>query len=109
MNLRERAWRDQMARMVQRLDQVIDGDMEDALRLQIIVLRDRIAGALGADEGFSTTPELRERARRDYEAATAIVGESGHLELPEGGSVQNVKVRKMAGFRSARPRHGDRA
>lgn len=109
MNLRERAWRDQMARMVGRLDTVIDGKLDDALRLQIIVLRDRIAGALGADGGFSTTAELRERARRDYEAASAIVGESAPLELPEGSSPRGVKVRQMAGFRPARPRHGDRA
>ncbi len=98
-----------MARMVARLDEVIEGDQDDALRLQIIVLRDRIAGALGADGGFSTTAELRERARRDYEAASAIVGETDALDLPEGSAPRGVKVRQMAGFRPARPRHGDRA
>ena len=109
MNLRERAWRSQMAQMVERLDVIIASEIEDARRLQIIVLRDRIAGALGADGGFSTTAQLRERARRDYETATAIVGTADRLELPEGSSPRDVTVRRMAGFRAARPRHGDRA
>ncbi|MDF1561914.1 MAG: hypothetical protein P1V51_02650 [Deltaproteobacteria bacterium] len=109
MNLRDRAWRNQLAKMVERLDALIDSDIEDDRRLQIIVLRDRLAGALGADEGFSTTAELRERARRDYEEALGVFGESGKLELPEGGSPKDIKVRKMAGFAPARPRHGDRA
>jgi hypothetical protein len=109
MNLRERAWRNQVAQMIAHLDERIESEGDDAARLRHIVLRDRLAGALGADEGLATTPELRERVRRDYQQAAELLGLDGHLDLPEIGVQPRPLVRVQAGLAPARPRHGDRA
>jgi len=115
MKITERRWRAALTEALAALDAALAGDaLSYDARTEHIVLRDRVAGCLGAEEGRFSTPELRARAARDYEAARALVGgDAAHplpaLSLPQGGAPAELQRRVRGGYQAARPRTGGRA
>jgi hypothetical protein len=111
MTLRERAWRRKVARMVRLLDERLTGIDTRAFEAsaKLIGIRERLAGALGAEEGHTSTPELRRRASEDFaEAARFLDLEKDGFEPPEGDPPEVVLRRGFASFRQKSPVSGDR-
>lgn len=110
MNLRDRAWRARMARVLSLLDQHLEtADLDWEAHAHLRVLRERLAGALGAEEGWTSTPELRERAAADYAEAVKVLGlDEAPLTPPKGDPPEGVVTRGFDSFRRESPKRGDR-
>ena len=111
MNIRERAWRRRVQKVVRLLDERIAGSEgeEPIARARMIWLRERLAGALGAEEGYTSTPELRLRAAKDLAEAENALGTDGAGFIPPRGSaVEKLMERGLASFRPVWPERGDR-
>lgn len=111
MNLRERRWRHDVKEAVHKLDHRIAGGTLEFQELHAMIdLRERLAGALGAEEGWTSTPQLRERAQTDYALAMKAleVRNADELEVPQGDPATDVYEKDFASFRRAPPKRGDR-
>ncbi len=111
MNMRECAWRKRVAWMIGLLDERIEalGIRESPLEVDsMLALRERLAGALGAECGMRSTKELRRRAARDFaEAVERLDLPSQSFEPPLGQSAGRLVERDLASFRPALPKTGD--
>ena len=110
MNLRERRWRERVAGMVTKLDAKMAETEDWEARARLSVLRERLAGGLGAEEGYNSTTELRSRAAEDFVAAAKVLGlDEKPLVVPRGGRPTEVIRRDFDSYRKAKLKHGDRA
>lgn len=85
--------------------------LDDLLtRNRFLELRERLSGAIGAEEGRTSTPELRARAARDYAEAADMLDLDEHVfEPPAGHLPWSVSVeRDLDSFRRPWPKTGDR-
>lgn len=110
MNLRERRWRERVADMVAKLDAKMAETEDWEAKARLSVLRQRLAGGLGAEEGYSSTSQLRSRAAEDFAAAAKVLGlDEKPLSVPRGGHPTELVRRDFDSYRKAKLKYGDRA
>ena len=110
MNLRERQWREKLAEMIRTLDvKMGTPEMDWAERARLDVLRERLAGSLGGEEGHTSTSQLRERGASDYNEAAKILGlDVPELVPPRSTKPKETLARAFDSFRPAKDKYGDR-
>ncbi|RMG10120.1 MAG: hypothetical protein D6729_19875 [Deltaproteobacteria bacterium] len=110
MNLKERRWRVEIEATVKALERAIAEEADLERQARLIELRERLAGALGAEEGWHSTRELRRRAAADHARAWETLGQDRPpLPVPRGDPPARLVARDFARYRPVLPRHGDRS
>ncbi len=108
MKVRARAWRKKVRRMVGLLDEELAKAHEPLSGSRLLELRERLAGALGAEEGLTSTYELRRRAARDWAEAAALLDvKEPPFEPPPAVHHEPSMKRDLGSFARPWPRTGD--